>query len=150
MPTHPGYDIDLALWSQAQVAALRAGRWSELDVENLVEEIEALTRRDKREIRSRLTVLIMHLLKLQYQPERATRSWRSTIDAQVTEVELVLEDSPSLRGELPEFIRRAYRDARRKASSETGIPIATFPETPTPEILRAIETELAGENVSDG
>jgi hypothetical protein len=141
-----GYEGDFALWAEAQTAALREGRWADLDVENLTEEIDGLTRRDRREIRSRLTVLMMHLLKLRYQPDRASGSWRVTIKEQAREIELILEDSPSLRRELPGFIAKEYAAAREKATDETGLPIATFPQTPLPEFERALAAALAGDD----
>jgi hypothetical protein len=141
-----GYDTDFALWAEGQVAALREGRWANLDVENLTEEIDGLTRRDRREIRSRLTVLMMHLLKLRYQPERASGSWRGTIKEQAREIGLVLKDSPSLRRELPGFTVEVYSDARSQAAAETEIPIANFPEAPTPEFERALQAALAAED----
>jgi hypothetical protein len=94
-----GYDTDFALWVEDQVAALRAGCLGDLDVTNLVEELESLTKRDRNEVLSRLTVVAVHFLKLTYQPEKASRSWRNTIRVQSREIRKVLADSPSLRRE---------------------------------------------------
>jgi len=76
------YDDDVIAWVEQQVALLRAGRWSELDVDNIVEEIEDVGKSEQRELRSRLEVLIAHLLKWKYQPDRQGHSWRLTIRAQ--------------------------------------------------------------------
>jgi hypothetical protein len=141
-----GYDDDFALWAEQQTAALREGRFADLDMANLTEEIDGLTRRDRREIRSRLTVLMMHLLKLRYQPERALGSWRGTIREQAREIGLILKDSPSLRREMPGFIAEAYIDARPQAAAETEIAVAIFPEAPTPEFERALQAALAGDD----
>jgi hypothetical protein len=142
------YNADFALWAESQAVALREGRLPDLDVDNLVEEIQGLTKRDRAAIRSRLIQLAAHLLKLRYQPDRATRSWISTVIVQSGKIRLVLEDSPSLRREMPDFIGKAYVDARRLASNETGLPIGTFPETPTPEFHHALAAALAGEDAS--
>jgi hypothetical protein len=140
------YDTDFALWAESQAAALREGRLPDLDVDNLAEEIQGLTKRDRTAIRSRLIQLAAHLLKLRYQPERATRSWVSTVLVQSARIRLVLEDSPSLRREMPDFINKAYVDARKLASNETGLPIETFPETPNTEFHHALAAALAGED----
>jgi hypothetical protein len=132
-----GYDADFALWAESQAAALRDGRFEDLDVPNLAEEVEALARRDRRELRSRLTELALHLLKLQYQPGRASGSWCSTILEQATRIKELLDESPSLAPSMPEVSAGAYRAARRRAALETALPLATFPETPTPDFERA-------------
>jgi hypothetical protein len=82
---------------QRTAAAIREGRFKDVDVENVSEEIEALARGDKRELRSRLATLMMHLLKLEYRPEKATPSWRVTIFEQATSIAELLQESPSLR-----------------------------------------------------
>jgi hypothetical protein len=125
------YDTDFYEWTQHQAAALAAGHVSELDLANLAEEIESLGRSDRRELRSRLKVLMMHLLKWSYQPERRRtgRSWWRTIRTQRGDISLILEDSPSLRGQVPDMIEADYRAVRIHASGETGLPLETFPET---------------------
>jgi hypothetical protein len=140
------YDADFALWARSQAAALRAGRFDELDVPNLAEEVEALARRDRQKLRSRWTVLALHVLKLLYQPERASGSWRSTIIEQATKINELLAESPSLVMSLPELSKIAYHVARRRAAVETGLPLATFPETSTPEFERAVARALDDED----
>ena len=140
-----GYDDDFALWSEEQAVALREGRFTELDLPHLLEEIDDLSGSIRREIRSRLKQITAHLLKVQYQPDRATPSWETTVRVQSSEIDDLIEDSPSLRREMPEFIATSYRRGRKLASSETGLPIATFPQTPTPEFNRALAAALAGD-----
>lgn len=123
------YEADFYQWIQEQAALLRAGQLSELDTENLLEEIEAMGRKERREILSRITLLLAHLLKWKYQPTHSGASWRNTIAEQRREIPLVLEDSPSLRREIPDFMDKAYTAARRAAKDETGLPLATFPES---------------------
>lgn len=122
------YDRDFAAWVEHTAHLLKEQRFSELDLDNLIEEIEALARRDQREIRSRLIILLSHLLKYAYQPDRRSRSWIATILEQRRQIELVLEDSPSLRHYFSEVLPDCYAKARVNAAAETELPIATFPE----------------------
>ena len=112
------YDADFYEWAKEQAAALRARHYELLDFENLAEEVEGLARSDWRELRSRLMRVLVHLLKCQFQPSRRSRSWEVTLIEQRTEIETVLQASPSLRGELPQAIERAYASARRIAAKE--------------------------------
>jgi hypothetical protein len=137
------YDDDFVEWLAAQSAAIREGRWADIDVENLTEEIDSLARSDKREIRSRLEVLLRHLLKRTYQPEKLTDSWLSTIDEQSSRIRLVIGDSPSLRRLLPEYLVEMYPEARKRAAKETHLAIDTFPETISPEFAREVVELIA-------
>jgi hypothetical protein len=139
-----GYETDFALWVEDQAAALRDGRFGDVDAANVTDELEGLIRRDRRSIRRRLTLVAMHLLKLEFQPDKETRSWRNTIRVQAREIARILKDSPSLRRELPDFVAEAYADARKDASGETALPIGTFPQAPTPAFERALGVALAG------
>jgi hypothetical protein len=141
-----GYDTDFALWAESQATALRERRFDDLDLANLIEEIDALSRSDRNRLQSRLTKLAFHLLKLQHQPDRASRSWLRTIVEQSARIRRLLKNSPSVRPALPELIAEAYADARRAASAETGLAIADFPETPTPDFEQSLQAALAGED----
>jgi hypothetical protein len=141
-----GYETDFALWAQDQAAALRDGRFGDVDAPNVAEELEALVSSNRREIVRRLTLVAMHLLKLEFQPAKETRSWRNTIRVQARDVEEILADSPSLRRELPTFIAKAYANARKDAAGETALPLATFLQTPTPAFERALSAALAGDD----
>ena len=129
------YETDFNLWIEQTVNQLKNGQIQDLDIENLIEEVQSMGSNDKREIKSRLIVLIMHLLKYKYQPKKKTKSWISTIITQRNELELVLENSPSLNPFLKENISECYQKARKNASMETKLPLTTFPlECPfTPE-----------------
>src|ERR1035438_9493947 len=95
------YEQDFALWAEETARLLRAGALDDLDIENLAEEIESMGRKDRRELRSRLKVLLSHLLKWRIQPDhRSGGSWRSTIAIQRSDIEQLLEESPSLRSRL--------------------------------------------------
>ena len=113
-PAKDLYEEDLYLWSQTQAVLLRAGRFEELDLENLIEEVEDVGGALKRSMRSRTRTIMEHLLKLEFSPSTDPRlGWRATIRAQRSDL---LDDlTPSLRrellGELSELYRRACHDA---------------------------------------
>ncbi|AFZ25004.1 protein of unknown function DUF29 [Cylindrospermum stagnale PCC 7417] len=121
------YNQDFYLWTQTIAQQLKDNKFNEIDVPNLIEEIESMGKSEKRELRSRLIILLMHLLKWQYQPEKRSESWRSTITEQRICIEILLEDSPSLQPLLTEVFADCYQKARLKASDETGIKLNFFP-----------------------
>jgi Domain of unknown function DUF29 len=123
------YDTDFYTWTQAQAAALRAKDVAALDLEHLAEEIEALGNEQRHAVRSHLRVLLWHGLKWAYQPDHRTPSWRTSILNVRAEIADRLEDEPSLRPLVPALLASAYPRARRLAADETGLPLATFPET---------------------
>jgi hypothetical protein len=122
------YDQDFYSWTQEQAELLKHGRFSELDVENLIEEIEAMGRSEKRELESRLTVLLLHLLKWKYQEVRRGRSWELSIIEQRLKFEETLEENPGLKPKLDEILKKAYKFAIIQASRETIISRNVFPE----------------------
>lgn len=121
------YDRDFYAWANEQAALLREGRMSGVDAANLAEEIETLGRNEKRELRSRLSVLFLHLLKWRHQPARRSRSWELSIVNARNDLAEHLADSPSLRAMLPEAVPSAYRRARLQAEQQTGLPAKMFP-----------------------
>jgi hypothetical protein len=121
------YDRDFVGWTEQIAAALRRGDWAALDVANLIEEVEALGKSDRRAIKSRLEVLLMHLLKWQFQPEQRSRSWQATILEQRLRIAEILEDSPSLKNYWPTVVDAAYDGARKLAAIETGLAVERFP-----------------------
>ena len=125
------YDTDFYVWTQAQAAALRDGKAQELDWTNLAEEIDSLGKRDRRALVSQLERLLLHLLKWQYQPSgrQEGHSWRQSIRQARREMAVIIEDSPSLARQIPIQLAMAYAHARVDASDETGLALATFPDT---------------------
>ena len=121
------YERDFYAWTHQQAGLLRAGRLSAADIEHIAEEIESMGKTEKRELISRLAVLLAHLLKWQYQPPYRGPSWEVTIRNQRRALSRHLADNPSLRPKVPEAIADAYPDARGSAYAETGLPEATFP-----------------------
>lgn len=124
-----GYDSDFYSWSQEQGRLVREGRWSEVDRENVAEEIESLGREQFNKLESALRVLLMHMLKWDHQPDRRSRSWSVSIATQRIELDDVLADNPGLKPRVDEAIARSYRKARLEAANETELRVKTFPET---------------------
>ncbi len=122
------YNRDFFEWTQCNAALLRAGRFDQADIEHLAEEIEDMGKRDRREMVSRLQVLVMHLLKWQAQPEMRSPSWEDTIDTQRDEIALLLQDAPSLRSHVERILPQLYPKAARKAARETRLPNSSFRE----------------------
>jgi Domain of unknown function DUF29 len=122
------YEEDFYAWTIEQSRLLRAGELSEIDVANIAEEIEGMGRSDRRELRSRLVVLVTHLLKWRHQPGARSRSWSATIDEQRLQIEEVLAESPSLRPQAATMFSDAYAIARARAIAETGLAEEAFPE----------------------
>ncbi len=121
------YDQDLLAWTEQQAAQLRAGRFDQLDVGHLIEELEATAGKLRRELKNRLRILLAHLLKWQDQPRRRSRSWAATIAEQRDQISDLLEESPRLRREIEPVARAAWPQACKRAAIETGLPRATFP-----------------------
>jgi hypothetical protein len=121
------YDDDLVLWIDGQIQLLVEARYSELDVEHLVGELESMKNKELRTLRNRLRVLIMHLLKCEFQKSYPQNKWRSTLIEQRERIKYLLEESPSLRRVLAEYVQQSYSAARRMAALETGISIGSFP-----------------------
>jgi hypothetical protein len=122
------YDQDFYSWTQEQAELLKKGRFSELDIDNLIEEVESMGKSEKRELESRLTILLLRLLKWKYQEVRRGRSWQLSIDEQRIQFEETLNENPGLKPALDEIVKKAYRLAVIKASRETKISKAVFPE----------------------
>jgi len=125
------YDDDIVLWSEEQARALRAAAHSganlPIDWENVAEEIESLGASDKRELRRRIGIVLIHLMKLQASPAIEPRAgWRETIREQRDGVTVLLEDSPSLEQFIPEAIRKETGRARRRVRDA----LADHGETP--------------------
>ena len=121
------YERDFYAWAGEQAALLRAGQLSDADILNIAEEIESMGRSEKRELVSRLTVLLLHLLKWQFQPGLRGASWETTIKVQRITLADHLVDNPSLKPHLAEAVASAYRVARLEAAAETGLKPETFP-----------------------
>ena len=117
------YDGDVIAWANQEASLLRARRFAHLDIEHLADEIEDVGRSERRELDSRMAVLIAHLLKWTHQPERRGQSWRDTIDLRREAVDRRLRRTPSLKADLDDedWLADVWTDGRAKAIAETGI-----------------------------
>jgi Domain of unknown function DUF29 len=121
------YDEDQLAWLEQQAAHLRAGQLDRLDVAHLIEELEEMGGSQRRELKSRLEVLLLHMLKCDALPRRRTRSWQSTIVEQRARIEDLLEQSPSLRNGLAGVAQKAFAVAVKRAVLETGLKPSALP-----------------------
>lgn len=138
-PRLTDYEADYHAWTVEQAALLRAGKLDHIDREHLAEEIEGLGRSEKREIESRLTGLLMHLLKWQYQPERRKGGWEASIRLQRKDLKKVIAENPSLRDYPAQELADAYTRARLEAEKETGIDFSAFPAACPYEIAAILD-----------
>jgi hypothetical protein len=120
------YEQDFYSWIQHHIALLKGSCFDEIDVDNLIEELEGMAKKDERELISRLIILMAHLLKWHYQPGMQSNSWLSSIIEQRAQVLFLLEDVPSLKNKIPDAMLRAYPKARAVAVRETGL--SDFPQ----------------------
>lgn len=121
------YTTDFYAWANHQAELLRTGKISDLDRENIAEELEDLGKSQKKELHNRLVVLIAHLLKWQFQPQRRSTSWEVTIDNQRLDLNDHLEENPSLSAHLDDAITRAYKRAVGEARKQTRLKASDFP-----------------------
>lgn len=135
------YEKDFYSWTQEQANLLRNGQFNSLDIPNLIEEIETMGRSEKRELESRLIILLLHLLKWKYQESRRGRSWELSIIEQRLKFEETLEENPGLKPKLDEILSKAYKFAIIQASRETKISRNIFPEN-CPWTLDEITNEI--------
>jgi hypothetical protein len=121
------YDEDFFAWTEEQARLLRAGEFSQVDIANVAEEMEDMGRSIRRELRNRLSVLTMHLLKWRYQPGHRSPSWSATISEQREQIHDLIDESPSLKPVLAQDFTKIYKSAITKARRDTGLPETTFP-----------------------
>jgi hypothetical protein len=129
LQSRPSYESDFYSWSLDQARLVREGRWSDVDRDNVAEEIESLGREQFNKLESTLRVLLLHMLKWDHQPRKRSRSWILSIETQRIELDDVLGDNPGLKPRIEEAITRAYRKARLEAAKETGPDKTVFLET---------------------
>jgi hypothetical protein len=121
------YDNDFYGWTIEQSTLLKSGQWQRIDIDNLIEEVESMGRSEKRALESRMVVLLAHLLKWQYQPNRRGKSWYLTIKGQRANCQDVLKDNPSLKSKLNDIFINAYQKAKIEAAKETDLDETAFP-----------------------
>ncbi len=136
------YEKDFYAWTQEQAQWIKTKKLENLDLVHLLEEVENMGNQNKTELRNRLAVLLMHLLKWKYQPELKSHSWYLTIANQRLDITDLLEDNPSLGYFLPEIFTKAYVKSISKAVIETGINRNVFPKECPWTIEQALDAEF--------
>ncbi|OED40449.1 hypothetical protein ACH42_16270 [Endozoicomonas sp. (ex Bugula neritina AB1)] len=123
------YKSDFYSWTKQQAQLIRSGKMEELDLENILEELEGMGKSEHRALSSRLDVLLMHLLKWQYQPEHQSSGWKGSIKEQRFRIAKLLRDNPGLKPEIDDIMVDAYELAKISAYKETGLGEEMFPKT---------------------
>lgn len=142
------YKTDFVAWTEKTVQFLRTGQFDRVDWEAVSEEIESLGKSERRELKSRLEVLLQHLLKWQFQLSLRSNSWQNTIDEQRNRIEDLLLDSPSLNSYLEEILAQCYRRSTKAASNETELPLDTFPAECSYTIAQILDSEFLPDPVN--
>lgn len=141
-PTVTLYERDFHAWLNDQASKLRARSHNDIDWDNLAEEVESVGRSERNEIENRLALLILHLLKWQFQPGRRSESWRITISEQRIWIPGILKTSPSLKRYPADVFSDAYETGRRKAIDETGLQPDVFPKNPPFSVEQALDSRF--------
>jgi len=122
------YEQDCCAWVEVQTELLRKGYFDKIDIENIIEELISVGNSERNKLVSHLVILMLHLLKIKYQPIMHTRSWDLSIKSAKHSALRTLKKNPSLKSSLPELFEDAYFHARLEAAKETGQEEETFPE----------------------
>ncbi|MGF1603852.1 MAG: DUF29 domain-containing protein [Thermosynechococcaceae cyanobacterium] len=136
------YETDFVEWADQATALLKQGRFSELDIENLIEEVEDLGNRHRDALESQLTRLLMHLLKWQYQPDKRSGSWRGSIREARKQMRRLLRNYPSLKNHLIKTFDLCYQDAVEDAADETELPLEMFPVECSYTVEQALDSKF--------
>lgn len=121
------YEADYLRWIETTVEKLRSQNYAEVDWENLIEEIEDVGRSERRSLESNLIVILLHLLKWQYQPNRSSGSWEGSMIEHRRRIKKAVKESPSLKPYLESIFAECYTEALKQAKAETGLALETFP-----------------------
>lgn len=121
------YETDFYAWTLEQSKLLRISNFKGLDIVNLVEEIESLGKQQRQELENRLAILLGHLLKWDYQPERRSKSWKATIREQRRAIQRLMQANPSLKPYLEEAIAYAYQSGIDLVVRETPLDDQDLP-----------------------
>jgi hypothetical protein len=136
------YQRDFRLWVEEQARLLRGSEFERLDIANLVEEIEDLGVAAKKAVKSNLVVVLLHLLKHQFQPRRRSRSWQASILEHRQRLRDDFRTSRSLRGHAQDVFDEAYADARARARAETGLPERKLPPEPPYSLEQTLDPDF--------
>jgi len=121
------YETDYLQWIETTVEKLQNQDYANVDWENLIEEIADMGKSERRSLKSNLIVILVHLLKWQFQPEKFIGSWEASIIEHRRRVKEALDDSPSLKSYLESVFADCYAQAVKQAKAETNLPVEFFP-----------------------
>lgn len=138
------YEADFYAWTQQTADALRRRDFATVDIASLAEEVEDLGKRERAALESRLSILLAHLLKWDFQPSKRSHSWQATIQLQRARIQRLLRQSPSLHPYLQEIFADAYDEAILVAIKETGLARKSFP----PQCAYTLEEALRSKTVT--
>lgn len=128
MTTSILYEKDFYAWTQEQVSLMKRNIWDKMDIVHLEEELESMGASEQRSLESKLTQLIMHMLKLKYQHDYVnTKSWIRSIKFQRNDIRRILLKNPSFNAKLTEVIADIYENAVLMAADETNLDETVFP-----------------------
>lgn len=144
-PLKAEYEIDYMQWLETTVEKLRNLDYANVDWENLIEEIEDIGRSEQRSLESNLNVVLLHLIKWQYQPERRSGRWEASMIEHRRRIKQALEESPSLKPDLESIFAQSYTQAVKQAKAETGLPLEIFPTQCPYEQIAVIDDEFLPE-----
>lgn len=139
------YETDETAWLDATAELLRQGRLAEVDAGTLAEYLTDMALRDRREVVSRLVILLTHVLKWTHQPGKRSRSWRGTIIGQRQELNRLVGRGV-LRNHAGAVLAEAYLEAIDRAMGETGLPAATFPPACPYTLGELLSTDVTAED----
>ena len=137
------YEADYYRWIQETLETLKQQNYHQVDWENLLDEIEDMGKSERRSLGSNLTIVLLHLLKWQYQRDRRSQSWETSVVEHRIRIEETLEDSPSLKNHLSEILEKQYQKALRLAATETKLSIEEFPSECPYSIDQILEADLS-------
>ncbi|MBE9013459.1 DUF29 domain-containing protein [Pseudanabaenaceae cyanobacterium LEGE 13415] len=121
------YETDYLQWIETTIEHLRKGDYDDIDWDNLIDEIEDMAKSQRHKLKSNLVVVLLHLLKWQYQPEKRTGSWEASLLEHRRRIRDAMRDSPSLKPYLETVLAESHTSARKQAKAETGLPVEMFP-----------------------
>jgi hypothetical protein len=124
------YDLDYNAWALEQANVVRRRSANEIDWDNVAEELEGLSKQLEAELYNRYVVLLSHLLKWIYQPQRRGRSWAGSIREQRIRIDRHVRKYPSLKAADDDIFQEAFEAARAAAARETRLPLSTYPDRP--------------------
>ncbi|MBD2492977.1 DUF29 domain-containing protein [Nostoc sp. FACHB-280] len=139
------YNTDYLQWIETTVEKLQNHDYANVDWENLIEEIADIGRSERRSLKSNLIVILVHLLKWQFQPKHKSGSWEASIIEHRRRINEALHESPSLNSYIDSIFAECYSQAIKQAKAETGLPIESFPSICPYKILDVINDEYLPE-----